>query len=92
VKTRTWSLTLVILVSVLSAWSQTPFVSSCAEDAKIDAAKRQAVETGATRFLQALFSPDPSAAFDALSTEGRQDTNREQVADPSGPPDESKLI
>jgi hypothetical protein len=73
-------LILAFMATSSIAWSQAPFVSSCAEDAEIEAAKRQAVDNSAIRFLQTLFSPDPSAAFDGLSTERRQITNRDEVS------------
>ena len=56
-----------------------PFASSCAEDATIPAPTREAVDAAAQQFIETLFGSRPTAAFDALSTEGRRATTRDEV-------------
>ncbi len=72
-----WQLVFLIAASIPQARAQTLFATSCAEDSEIEATKRQAVDNSATKFLQTLFSANPTAAFDALSTEGRKSAKRE---------------
>jgi len=55
-------------------------MSSCAEDTRIDTAKRQAIESAATDFVQRLLSPNPSSAFDVLTHEGKGNATPEQLS------------
>ena len=80
-KLRTFLFAPLFAVSVSTAYGQlAPFVSSCAEDAKIAAPKRQSIDGAAGKFIQTLFGSSPAAAFDAMSTEGRRVTSRDEVA------------
>jgi hypothetical protein len=58
---------------------QTPFVSSCAEDAHIDTAKRKSIDAATTEFVQTLLGPNPSAAVDLMTRAGQAATTRAQI-------------
>lgn len=58
--------------------SQTPPLSPCIEDSKINEEARKAISTSATSLLDVLHGANPAAAFDALSAQGKQDGTRDQ--------------
>jgi hypothetical protein len=60
------------------AWAQMPFIYSCAEDSHIDEAKKKALNSVGTNFVQTLLGPDPSLGFLALSKEWQQANTRAQ--------------
>ena len=53
--------------------------SSCAEDAELDAAKKNSVDSVAMSFVKTLLSSNPSAAFDLFSREGQASTTRQRL-------------
>jgi hypothetical protein len=77
----TW-LIVVLLLIVFSgvACSQVPFAFSCAEDDHISAAKREAVDLAAQKFIQTLLSSRAGAAYDLFSEAGKLQVAREQLA------------
>jgi hypothetical protein len=52
----------------------------CGDDTHIAPAKRAAIDLAAVNFVNALFSSNPSDAFDALSKDGQLAITREKVA------------
>ena len=68
-------------VPVLSAvaFAQEPFVTSCGEDAHIDAAKKKTIDSFAMDFVQTLLGPTPSGAFDLMTKAGQAETTRQQL-------------
>jgi hypothetical protein len=63
-----------------SVFAQSPFGVKCGEDTHIDATKRTAIDLAAVNFANALFSSNPSSAFDALSKDGQLAIPREKMA------------
>lgn len=76
-----WSAALLVIICVPPpASAQSLFASSCGEDAHINAAKREAIDSAAMAFAGSLLGPNPSAGFDLLSKETQQSTTREGIA------------
>jgi hypothetical protein len=69
----------IFALSAGQAFAQGLFVSSCQEDAKIDAVKKKAVDSAAMDFIRALLGSNPLAAFEAMSQAGRAGTTRQQM-------------
>jgi hypothetical protein len=68
----------IVVLSTVQAFAQGPFLGSCAEDAQIDAAKKKTIDSVATSFAQAVFGPNPSAAFNFMSKAGQAATTQQQ--------------
>jgi hypothetical protein len=56
-------------------------VSSCDEDAHIDADKKKIIDAAALTFARTVLGPSPSAAFDLMSQAGQTETSRQQLDD-----------
>ena len=69
----------VLLLSVVQAFPQAPFLSSCAEDGHIDAATKKTIDSVAMNFVETVLGPSPSVAFDSLSKAGQAETSSEQL-------------
>ena len=76
-RTATWFA--VLALSTAQALAQTPFASSCAEDAHKDPAKKRSIESAAMDFIQTMLGADPSAAFDFFSKDGQANTTPQQL-------------
>src|SRR5690349_16470843 len=61
-----------------AAFAQSPFMASCADDARIEAAKRQAIDSIATAFLQRMLGPNANSAFEMFSVAGKANVTPEQ--------------
>lgn len=70
----------LIPVSSVVAWAQTPFASTCAEDEHIRAPQRASVDSVAQKFAQALLRSEATTAYDLLSDAGKHDVTQEQLA------------
>ncbi len=63
-----------------AAWSQTPFVGTCAEDDQINAATRESIDSAAQKFVHFLIGSEAGAAYEMLSTDGKEGLTRDQLA------------
>jgi len=51
----------VLLLSVVQAFPQAPFLSSCTEDGRIDAAAKKTIDSVAMNFVETVLGPKPLA-------------------------------
>jgi hypothetical protein len=68
-----------VLALGLPAAAQSPFISTCQEDAHISAAKRNGIESAAMDFIHKLLGTDPENAFEMMSKAGETTVTREQL-------------
>jgi hypothetical protein len=72
-----------LIAAATGARAQAPYSFACAEDAHVEAAKKQAVDSAAQAFAEAAFGTEPSSAFDLLTQEGQASMSREQMGGPA---------
>jgi hypothetical protein len=76
-------------VPVASAEEQAPaptlsasfFAASCAQDAEVDATKRNMIVRAGVTFMEALLGKDPASAFDLFSKEEQTEITRSQLVE-----------
>jgi len=70
----------VFALPLIPALAQSPSLSSCAEDTRINAANKKAIDSAAMDFVRTVLGPNPSAAFDSFSKEGQANVTRAQFS------------
>jgi hypothetical protein len=83
-----WKWTKTVLIGLLAtgparSFAQAPSTFTCAQDAQVDTATRQAVDSVALAFTQTVLGADASSAFDLLTEEGKANSSRQQMGGPA---------
>jgi hypothetical protein len=86
--TTMWKWTKTVLIGLLAvepagSFAQIPFTFTCAQDAQVDTATKQAVDSVALAFTQTVLGADASSAFDLLTEEGKANSSRQQMGGPA---------
>jgi hypothetical protein len=69
----------LLFLLALPVCGQTPFGYSCGIDTQINALKRNAVNSAASKFVDTLLGSNPGAAFDLISKAGQNELTPEEL-------------
>ena len=69
----------VLVVSAGQSFPQAPFAFTCADNARVESAKKNTIDSLAVSFIQTVLGPRPSAAFDMMSRAGQAEMARDQI-------------